>query len=106
MTASSGSNFGCLWMALPPILLFAAAPLLSVLLSTSIAENAGCTIHEGSANSCIVFGAEVGGTLYAMFVAGWLSFITLPIGFAALLAWLLAALLMWLRRKPKPRESA
>lgn len=97
--AAGGSNFGCLWLALPAILLFTAAPLLSVLISSAIAQNAGCTIHEGAANSCIVLGADVGGTLYAMFVAGWLSFVTLPLGFAALLVWLLAALFMWLRRK-------
>lgn len=92
------SNFGCLWVTLPLILLFAAAPLISVILSTSIAESASCNVHEGSANSCVILGVDVGGSLYAMFVAGWFSFVTLPIGFALLVIWIVVALVMWRRR--------
>lgn len=92
------SSLGCLWVTLPLLLLFATAPLISVILSTSIAESAGCNLHEGSANSCVILGVDVGRMLYAMFVAGWLSFVTLPVGLVLLVLWLVVALIMWRRR--------
>ena len=95
-TGSSRAFF--LWGALALILVFAAAPLLSVIAAASIAEAAGCTIHEGAPHPCLVLGVDLGSSLYGMFVAGWLSFLTLPIGLAALAAWLVTALFMWLRR--------
>lgn len=101
----SATAFGWLWLALPAILLFAAAPLLSVAIASVIAESGGCTLHEGSANVCIINGADMGPTLYRMFVAGWFSFVTLPIGLFALLAWAAAFLVLWLRRKPRNAQS-
>ena len=86
------SSLGCLWATLPLILLFAAAPLISVILSTSIAESAS------SANTCMILGVDVGRTLYAMFVAGWLSFVTLPVGLGLFVLWLVVGLIMWRRR--------
>ena len=99
------SSLGCLWVTLPLILLFATAPLISVILSTSIAESAGCNIHEGNANTCLILGVDVGRTLYAMFLAGWLSFVTLPVGLGLLVLWLVVALIMW-RRRIKDRAVA
>lgn len=99
------AKLGCLWAMLPIILLFTAAPILSVIISSSIADAAGCVLHEGFTNPCIVFGADMSGTLYAMFVAGWLSFVTLPIGLAALAAWIAFAIILWTRRKSAQPES-
>lgn len=96
------SNLGCLWVALLLILLFATAPLISVILSTSLAASAGCNLHEGGANTCMILGVEVGRNLYAMFVLGWLSFVTLPVGLGLLVIWLVAALIMWRRRMKGP----
>lgn len=96
------SNLGCLLATLLLVLLFAMAPLISVIISTSIAENAGCTINEGGANTCMIMGVDVGRTLYAMFVSGWLSFVTLPAGLGLLVIWLVVALIMWRRRLRDP----
>lgn len=94
-----------LWIALVVIVLFAAGPLLSVIASSTIAELAGCTLHEGNRNPCLVLGMDLGGQLYRMFVAGWYSFITLPIGGLALLVWIGLAIWTWTRPKPAQPPS-
>jgi hypothetical protein len=75
---------------LAAILLFAFAPVASVLISATIATQAGCDLDEGSVHSCMVMGRDIGETLYALFVAGWFGLITLPIGALAFLAWAVA----------------
>lgn len=53
------------------------APLASVVLAGLIAQWGGCALHEGFAQPCMVFGADIGGLLYTMAVMGWLMLISL-----------------------------
>lgn len=83
-----------MWLVLAAILLFAAAPVISVAIAGMIAEANGCQLHEGFVNPCIVGGVDWGGTLYALGVMGWLMLATLPLGALALAAWVVAAIVL------------
>ena len=64
----------------------AVLPLVSVALSFIVAGIAGCDLNEGNVRTCIVFGRDIGESLYTMMVAGWYTFFSLPIVFVALIA--------------------
>ncbi len=73
---------GLLWVGLL-LTLIAVAPLLSAFLASWIAEANGCALHEGGTNACVIGGSDWGGTLYTMFVMGWLMLLTIwlaPVG--------------------------
>lgn len=72
------------------IVLFALGPLLLALSASVIAQANGCALDEGSVHSCLVAGVEMGEALYTMFVLGWLTMMTAPLGAMAGLAWLVA----------------
>jgi hypothetical protein len=72
--------------------IYAAFPMLCVLLASAIAQATGSRLDEGSAHPCIVFGVDVGGLLYGLFVMGWLSLVTLPTGVLGLIALTIALL--------------
>ncbi|WP_137156977.1 hypothetical protein [Rhizobium sp. FKL33] len=72
------------------IVLFALGPLLLALSAGLIAQTAGCTLDEGSVHACLIGGVELGETLYTMFVLGWLTMMTAPLGAIAGLVWLIA----------------
>ncbi|MEM9443032.1 MAG: hypothetical protein AAGA73_21525, partial [Pseudomonadota bacterium] len=55
------------------------APVLSALAAGAIANWAGCTLHEGFKNPCLIGGSDYGDHLYNMAVIGWLSLVTLPL---------------------------
>ena len=69
------------------VAILAGWPVLSVLASSLIASWNGCTLHEGYASRCIVYGIDLGGPLYSMGVLGWLMLMTLPLGAIALIGW-------------------
>lgn len=81
------------------IVLIGVFPVISVVVSSAIAEANGCVLHEGSANPCIVFGADWGDTLYTMFVMGWALLFTIPASTVLLGIWVLALLVQWVRWK-------
>ena len=58
------------WMALAllGILLFAGAPLISVLIASAIAQPNGCTLNEAAAHPRIVLGVNWSGLIYTMFM--------------------------------------
>ena len=60
-------------------LLFGLLPVFSVIIASVIANITGCDLDEGSIHACMVMGADLGPTLYTMFVLGWLGLLTLPI---------------------------
>ena len=74
-------------------------PIFSVLAATLIAGIAGCDLNEGSINTCMVLGADIGGTLYTMFVMGWLGLISLPLAAFAVLGLLILGLIHLITRK-------
>ena len=65
-------------------LLIGAAPALSVLISSGIADANGCALNEGSVNPCVIGGQDIGGLLGGMFVMGWLFLLTWPFALAGL----------------------
>ena len=102
MAASRRFPWLIYWLVLVVILVLALAPLGSVAIASWLAEANGCTLHEGFVNPCMVNGAEMGDTLYAMFVLGWLMLASIPFGAAAVLAWLVILIvhrLVWRRRQ-------
>ncbi|MET0438115.1 MAG: hypothetical protein ABW043_11540 [Devosia sp.] len=76
------------WLFLAVIALFAFAPVISVLVASSIAESNGCNLNEGSINPCLVAGSDMGPTIYTLFVLGWFAIATIPLGGAAFFVWL------------------
>jgi hypothetical protein len=67
------------------ILLWTFLPMIPVFAAAIIASHYGCQVDEGGTHPCIVFGKDIGGTLYSMGVMGWFGLVTFPTGFLALL---------------------
>ena len=66
------------------IVSWTAFPLVCALIATLVAAICGCTLNETAAAPCVVFGVDLGKTLYTLGVMGWLGVVTLPTGGAAL----------------------
>ena len=81
------------WIFLVLIILFALAPIGSVILCSVIASAFGCKVDEGSVHPCIVNGHDYGQMLYTLGVMGWLMLATLPLGAVAFMIWLIALVL-------------
>lgn len=62
---------GCcrIWLLIPMVAI-GIAPLISVVLAGPVAEQNGCSVHEGFVQHCIVSGTDIGGVLYTMGVTG------------------------------------
>ncbi|MEP0320612.1 hypothetical protein [Bauldia litoralis] len=93
---------------LPVIIGIAVAPMISVMVAGSIAKANGCVLHEGFVNPCVVDGKDMGETLYAMGMMGWLMIATIPAGIIALIVWLIVATIMLVtgRRSAPPAAGA
>ena len=100
-------RFPVAWYAvvLVLVLLFAAAPIISVLVSSAIAEAHGCVLNEGGANPCVINGKDYGETLVTMFLLGWLMFLTLPAGALAFLLWLVVLIVHWVARSRRAHAT-
>jgi hypothetical protein len=68
------------------IVLFTTAPIISVVIASTIASKCGCRLDEGNVHSCMVLGHDLGPLLYQMFVAGWFMLLTIPSGLLAFVA--------------------
>jgi len=88
------------------ILLVAAAPIISVMISSAIAEAHGCTLNEGGAHPCIISGVDRGEELLTMFVLGWLMLITLPAGAITCGMWAIVLLVHRTKWNRKRRMAA
>lgn len=86
-------------IALVLILLLWIAPLLLALAAGGLASSLGCELNEGSVHPCILFGSDIGGTLYTMSVLGWLTIIGIPFVVIALVVWAIVAIVLNRRRK-------
>ena len=73
------------------IILFGAWPIISVILSSVIADSLHCQVDEGSAHACLYQGRDIGDTLNFMFVSGWFAFLTVPLALGALIVWSIVA---------------
>lgn len=86
------------------IVVAAAFPLLAAFAAGTIANLNGCMLNEGSANPCVIAGADYGETLYSLGVLGWLAIATLPIGIAALAIWALIFIVAAIRAAAHDRR--
>jgi hypothetical protein len=80
------------------ILLLWAAPLVLALAAGGVASLLGCELNEGAIHPCILFGSDIGETLYTFGVLGWLSIIGLPFAVIALVIWAIVAAIVNRRR--------
>lgn len=74
-------------------------PMMSVIVSSAVASAFGCTLHEGFANTCVVFGADIGETLATMFAAGWVMLVTLPVTLVCLSLLVVLTLIRIIQRR-------
>src|SRR5947209_10606456 len=98
-------------VALVLIVLFAFAPIGSVMLCAAIANAYGFKVDEGSVHPCIINGHDYGELLYDLGVMGWFMLVTLPGGLLAFVFWFIALILhrvTWRKRfsAALPRSSA
>lgn len=75
------------WIIFFVILGLMVLPLGLAIAAESIAEANGCHVHEGFPNPCLIDGSDWGETLYAWFVMGWLTFVSVPLGVIGLVIW-------------------
>ena len=89
-----------LGMLLAPILIlfFAMLPLIAALSAGGVAHALGCLLDEGNVHPCPFLGMDLGELLYSLGVLGWLSLVTVPTGVGLLLIWLIAAIVLVVRR--------
>jgi hypothetical protein len=79
------------------IVLVMFAPMAIAFAAGGIAVMNGCTVTTAGANPCVVFGTDLGATLYAMGVMGFFAIATIPLGGIALVLFFLFNL-FWRRR--------
>jgi hypothetical protein len=95
-----GALSGSRLMILAPtlIVLLAVLPLIVALAAGGLAQALGCALDEGSIHPCPFLGMDLGELLYSLGVLGWLSLLTVPTGVGLLLIWLIAAIVLAVRR--------
>lgn len=87
------------------IALLALAPIISMLIASSIANAHGCAVDEGSVHPCVIGGTDWGETFYTMTVLCWFMFFTLPIGAVAFVVCLTGALIHFALWRGKQRAT-
>jgi hypothetical protein len=80
------------------ILLLWIAPLALALSAGGLASLLSCELNEGSAHPCMLFGSDIGGTLYTIGVLGWLTLIGIPFAAGALVVWAIVAVILSRRK--------
>ena len=78
------------------IVLFMLSPMIPAMLASLIAMVCGCQLNEAGTHLCLVFGKDIGPTLYMMFVLGWFGIATFPLGILGLGGF---SLFVWWRRR-------
>jgi hypothetical protein len=81
------------------LLVFAISPLLLATGAGFAAQAYGCDLDEGSIHPCIANGRDIGSDLYTLFVLGWLSLATIPIGLGVLALYLVGVGVFFLIRR-------
>jgi hypothetical protein len=87
------------------ILLLGFSPLISTLIAGTIAENNGCTLHEGFVNPCIIEGEDWGQDLYTFGMLGWLAIATIPIAIGVAAVYLLIVIVIALVQAARRRKA-
>jgi hypothetical protein len=86
-------------LILVAILVWTLWPVALVAVAGTVASSHGCALDESTAHPCVVNGQDIGETLYGMGVMGWFMLVTIPTGGAALAAYMLILLGIWIARR-------
>jgi hypothetical protein len=109
-TKEPGERFASMSKKHKAIAVFAVAlglaPIAAVAVAAMIAGVAGCDVNESAPLPCEIFGADIGGVLYALVTAGWLALITIPALMIASIAWLSLEAIVRIARRFKDRRRA
>ncbi len=92
-------------LALVLIVLFAALPVLATLTASALAGALGCSLTEGAAHVCVLFGHDIGGALGMVFVSHWFAYMTIPGAAAAFVVWVVVALILLALRRWRRRQT-
>ena len=92
-------------LGLTVIALLALAPIISMLIASSIASAHGCVVDEGSVHPCVIAGTDWGETFNTMTVLCWFMFFTLPVGALAFLLCLTGGLIHYALWRGKRRAA-
>ncbi|MGA7974033.1 MAG: hypothetical protein WCA36_14620 [Pseudolabrys sp.] len=92
-------------LALGLIVLFAAMPVLFTLAASVIASALGCKLNTGGVHACLLFGHDIGGALNVIFVSHWFAYMTIPGAVAALVVWIVVALILLVLRRWRRRQT-
>jgi len=85
------------------LLFYTVAPILSVIIASGVASLCGARLDEGDVHPCLLWGHDIGGVLYSMFVFGWFGLATIPTGVLTILAFS-AKLVIDLRRDRREKR--
>ena len=92
-------------LALALIVLFAALPALAAVMASAVADALGCPLNEGGAHVCLLFGHDIGGVLNTMLASHWFAYMTIPGAVAALVVWIVVALILLVLRRWRRRQT-
>ncbi|MCA2012806.1 hypothetical protein [Pararhodobacter sp. CCB-MM2] len=87
-----------LWILALLMIALGLLPVLGVVLSSGIAEVAGCALNEGGVQPCVILGLDWGPVLAFLFVGGWFFFLTAPVALGGMLLGIGLALAALIRR--------
>jgi len=83
------------------IILCALSPTLTVMAVGIIAYAFGCPVNEGFVQPCMVFGFDIGESIYSAGALGWYGLLTLPLGLVVLVVYILVALVSTLKKRKR-----
>lgn len=76
--------------------------LIPVFLLTGVslvANHYGCRVHEGFATPCIAGNTDIGESLYALGMSGWLLIVTIPIFSCLAIIWVVVEVINLVRNR-------
>jgi len=87
-------------------IIFAIAPIISLLIAITVANLGGCALDESSTHPCVIGGIDWGELLSIMGMMGWLAFFTVPIGGLATLLGLGIGIVRWILDKVRKGDGS
>lgn len=74
---------GAKWLAISSVVV-GLLPVASTFTAGTVANVLGCRLNEAASHPCYIFGINIGDLLYTMGVAGWYTFLSIPLAGAGL----------------------
>ncbi|PIR86235.1 hypothetical protein COU14_00065 [Candidatus Kaiserbacteria bacterium CG10_big_fil_rev_8_21_14_0_10_44_10] len=87
-------------------IIFAIAPIVSLLLAITVANLGGCALDESSAHPCVIGGIDWGELLSIMGMMGWLALFTVPVGGLVVAIGLGIGLVRWILKKVRQGDGS